>query len=88
MDIDQFDSQPAAKVSKKEIEVELPSDENDARRANEPSVVAKPPPISEQDLTSGWDTIKDGANLNQTVVVPEFNSSELPMTQGEDGEQV
>lgn len=88
MDIGQFDSQPEV-VCKKEKEEEPPGDENDARKANEPTVVVKPPPvISELDLTSGWETIKNGANLNQTVSVPDFNNSELPLTQGEDGQQV
>lgn len=40
------------------------------------------------DLTSGWETIKNDAVLNQNVAVVDLSNSELPLTQGKDGEQV
>lgn len=44
---------------------------------------------SEFDLTSGWETLKCNVDINQSVTVLDFTSSdELPLTQGEDGEQV
>ena len=43
---------------------------------------------SEQDLTSGWETIKSSTELNQTVSTVELNNTELPLVPGEDGEQV
>lgn len=45
--------------------------------------------LSEFDLTSGWETLKCNVDINQSVTVLDFTSSdELPLTQGEDGEQV
>lgn len=45
--------------------------------------------FSELDLTSGWETMKGNVDMNQSVAVLDFSSAdELPLTQGEDGEQV
>jgi hypothetical protein len=44
--------------------------------------------FSEFDLTSGWETIKNNVDVNQSVAVLDLGSNELPLTQGEDGEQV
>jgi len=44
--------------------------------------------FSEFDLTSGWETIKNNVEVNQSVAVLDLGSNELPLTQGEDGEQV
>ena len=44
--------------------------------------------FSEFDLTSGWETIKNNVDANQSVVTVDLSNSELPLTQGEDGEQV
>lgn len=43
---------------------------------------------SEFDMTSGWETIKNNVDINQSVAVVDLSNSELPLTQGEDGEQV
>lgn len=43
---------------------------------------------SEFDLTSGWETIKNNVDVNQSVAVLDLGSNELPLTEGEDGEQV
>lgn len=40
------------------------------------------------DLTSGWETLKNDAVLNQNVAVVDLSNSELPLTRGKDGEQV
>ena len=44
--------------------------------------------FSEFDLTSGWETIKNNVDVNQSVAVLDLGSNELPLTQGDDGEQV
>jgi len=81
MDIGVFDSQPTTD----EIKIETKT----KTEIHEENVVKKDiPQISELDLTSGWETIKSGTELNQTVATVDLNNTELPLVTGEDGEQV
>lgn len=43
---------------------------------------------SEFDLTSGWETIKNNVDVNQSVAFLDLGSNELPLIEGDDGEQV
>lgn len=41
------------------------------------------------DMTSGWETLKSNVDANQSMAVLDFTSAdELPLVQGEDGDQV
>lgn len=93
MDIDEFDSQPEAK--KPPVPAASKPDHKDLKESEIKSDV-KPveikretPQLSMLDMTSGWETIKNNdSTLNQTVASVDFNNSELPLVQGEDGQQV
>lgn len=87
---DDFDSQPVAKVSSENGS----KSENVVKVDTEPIEKVEPcdfnrkMKVSEMDLTSGWETVKNDAVLNQSVAFVDLINSELPLTQGKDGEQV
>ncbi|EFX79893.1 hypothetical protein DAPPUDRAFT_304346 [Daphnia pulex] len=94
MDIDQFDSQPEIKntqsseasITTSYTPCEESIDLQELKQTPTIRFVAFPS-IYEFDLTSGWETIKNNVDVNQSVAVLDLGSNELPLTQGEDGEQ-
>ncbi|KZS08622.1 DNA polymerase [Daphnia magna] len=88
MEIDEFDSQPEIKnydsqstdatIDKFNIPCEENVEQQELKRISS---------ISEFDLTSGWETIKNNVDVNQSVAFLDLGSNELPLIEGDDGEQ-